>query len=175
MQSIACSPSLDRVIVTSVPLAPPSRSECLTPKLRSSCDGCGVAKVRCDRGQPGCSRCTMLGSTCVYGPSRRFGKPPRKRPGVDRAEATINKRTCTSWTAQDRDSHLSMVARELQTTNDSTQENSSHSDANVLPLFCGIDVVLYRGNEEYPLTSGFYSTVPFEQWFQLVLICPWLP
>ncbi|PMD36710.1 hypothetical protein L207DRAFT_568919 [Hyaloscypha variabilis F] len=50
------------------------------PKLRSSCEGCGNAKVKCDRGQPKCSRCATLQLTCVYGISLKHGKPPRKRP-----------------------------------------------------------------------------------------------
>ena len=50
------------------------------PKLRSSCDRCGAAKLKCDRGQPTCGRCLNLGQTCVYGVSRKMGKPPRDRP-----------------------------------------------------------------------------------------------
>ncbi|KAI0017594.1 hypothetical protein F4780DRAFT_587554 [Xylariomycetidae sp. FL0641] len=49
------------------------------PKLRSSCDGCGSAKLKCDRGQPECGRCITLGVPCVYGVSRKMGKPPRER------------------------------------------------------------------------------------------------
>ena len=48
------------------------------PKLRSSCDGCGSAKLRCDRGQPACGRCQSLDLVCFYGVSRKTGKPPRK-------------------------------------------------------------------------------------------------
>ncbi|KAH7120579.1 hypothetical protein EDB81DRAFT_814427 [Dactylonectria macrodidyma] len=51
---------------------PPKR-----PKLRTSCDQCGSAKVKCDRGQPDCARCVSHGRTCVYGVSRKMGKPPR--------------------------------------------------------------------------------------------------
>ena len=47
------------------------------PKVRSSCDGCGAAKLKCDRGQPECSRCVSYGIPCVYGISRRMGKPRR--------------------------------------------------------------------------------------------------
>ncbi|KAL6405872.1 hypothetical protein AUP68_11012 [Ilyonectria robusta] len=47
------------------------------PKLRTSCDQCGAAKVKCDRGQPECGRCVFHGRTCVYGVSRKMGKPPR--------------------------------------------------------------------------------------------------
>lgn len=53
------------------------------PKLRSSCDACGAAKVRCDKTQPRCGRCVAGGLSCVYGLSRKFGKAPRKKPPVD--------------------------------------------------------------------------------------------
>ncbi|KAE8552341.1 hypothetical protein TMatcc_002379 [Talaromyces marneffei ATCC 18224] len=46
------------------------------PKLRSSCDGCGMAKLRCDRTQPECGRCVSYGLPCVYGVSWRMGKAP---------------------------------------------------------------------------------------------------
>ncbi|KAI1780726.1 hypothetical protein F4818DRAFT_396598 [Hypoxylon cercidicola] len=49
------------------------------PRLRSSCDGCGTAKLKCDRNHPECGRCRALGLTCVYGISRKFGKPQRGR------------------------------------------------------------------------------------------------
>ncbi|KAI1759612.1 hypothetical protein GGR53DRAFT_527058 [Hypoxylon sp. FL1150] len=49
------------------------------PRLRSSCDGCGAAKLRCDRNHPECGRCRALGFACVYGISRKFGKPQRGR------------------------------------------------------------------------------------------------
>lgn len=49
------------------------------PKLRSSCDACGAAKLKCDRGQPECGRCISYGLTCHYGVSRKMGKPPRDK------------------------------------------------------------------------------------------------
>lgn len=48
-------------------------------KLRSSCDRCGAAKLRCDRSQPECARCLSVGIACVYGVSRKAGKPARNR------------------------------------------------------------------------------------------------
>ncbi|GES63899.1 hypothetical protein ATEIFO6365_0007058600 [Aspergillus terreus] len=47
------------------------------PKLRASCDECGAAKLKCDRGHPSCGRCISLGLKCVYGVSRKAGKPRR--------------------------------------------------------------------------------------------------
>jgi hypothetical protein len=70
------------------------------PKLRSSCDGCGAAKLKCDRRQPECGRCTDLSITCVYGVSRKMGKPPRDRVGQrgrspeDRQPSYVEKRKC---------------------------------------------------------------------------------
>ncbi len=52
-------------------------------KLRSSCDWCGAAKLRCDRSQPECTRCLSVGIACVYRVSRKAGKPPRNRDRLD--------------------------------------------------------------------------------------------
>lgn len=50
-----------------------------TPKLRASCDSCAAAKVKCGKERPRCARCVSCGTTCVYGPSRKHGKPGRHR------------------------------------------------------------------------------------------------
>ena len=57
-------------------------------KLRTSCDRCGAAKLKCDRGQPECGRCLSLGLPCVYGVSRKAGKPPRARHAELRTESS---------------------------------------------------------------------------------------
>ncbi|KAL5434929.1 hypothetical protein PMIN05_007515 [Paraphaeosphaeria minitans] len=44
-------------------------------KLRSSCDACSVAKVKCDSQGP-CERCRDNAINCFYSPSRRHGKQP---------------------------------------------------------------------------------------------------
>lgn len=49
------------------------------PKLRASCDRCGASKLKCDRGQPECERCISHGIPCVYGVSRKMGKPRRDK------------------------------------------------------------------------------------------------
>jgi hypothetical protein len=59
-----------------------------TPKLRSSCDACGDAKTKCDRNRPQCGRCIALNLSCVYGPSRQFGKRPRRLKASRPAAAT---------------------------------------------------------------------------------------
>lgn len=65
------------------------------PKLRSSCDACGAAKLRCDRDQPECSRCVSYGITCHYGVSRKMGKPRRDR-NQNPPSSTAEKPTLTS-------------------------------------------------------------------------------
>lgn len=45
------------------------------PKLRTSCDGCQEAKLGCSQEKPTCRRCLRHGTTCVYSPFRRIGRP----------------------------------------------------------------------------------------------------
>ncbi|KAK5661289.1 hypothetical protein OQA88_11184 [Cercophora sp. LCS_1] len=44
-------------------------------RLRASCDGCFLAKVKCSKARPLCSRCLSCGIDCRYSPSSRAGKP----------------------------------------------------------------------------------------------------
>ena len=74
-------------------------------KLRSSCEGCGYAKVKCDRGQPSCNRCIVQGVHCVYAISRKNGKPPRKR-------------VCMYLNAPNNSSYKDCVTREVRSCND---------------------------------------------------------
>ncbi|KAI6782090.1 uncharacterized protein J7T54_003510 [Emericellopsis cladophorae] len=46
--------------------APPKQ-----PRLRASCDGCFVAKIKCSKARPMCSRCLQNGLICHYSPSSR--------------------------------------------------------------------------------------------------------
>ena len=46
------------------------------PKLRASCDRCGLSKLKCDRQHPSCGRCQILELDCVYGISRKSSRKP---------------------------------------------------------------------------------------------------
>ncbi|MCJ1407781.1 hypothetical protein MMC19_001852 [Ptychographa xylographoides] len=48
----------------------------MSQKLRASCNACNVAKVRCTKSRPTCSRCAKHGDECVYSVSLRAGKRP---------------------------------------------------------------------------------------------------
>lgn len=54
---------------------PDSSSSPSKPKLRTSCDGCQEAKLGCSQEKPTCRRCLRHGTTCVYSPFRRIGRP----------------------------------------------------------------------------------------------------
>jgi hypothetical protein len=134
----------------------PASSPRTTEKLRSSCDGCGFAKVKCNRGQPDddCGRCSTLGLTCVYSPSRQFGKPPRKRPGasLDRTAGT-EKRTQTAWTS------------ETQNTREPAPTNLSNIVAAVPSLSCNFNATAVLGtNETNQQTTGFFPLLSLEDW-----------
>lgn len=48
-------------------------------RLRASCDGCYMSKVKCTKETPTCARCLNHGVVCKYSPSQRVGKPRRLR------------------------------------------------------------------------------------------------
>lgn len=76
-----------------MPEADARRSRPGRPKLRTSCNECGAAKLRCDRGQPECGRCVSHGISCVYGVSRKMGKPPRQKLPPSSAQASTDQVT----------------------------------------------------------------------------------
>lgn len=48
------------------------------PRVKSSCDACQNAKVRCSKDKPTCTRCNKNAQLCVYSVSRRLGRPRRQ-------------------------------------------------------------------------------------------------
>ncbi len=63
---------------TSAPkLSTPGKDKNL--KLRASCDSCAASKVKCSKEHPICARCLVINSPCIYGISRKHGKPGRTR------------------------------------------------------------------------------------------------
>ncbi|KAH8804533.1 hypothetical protein F5884DRAFT_796390 [Xylogone sp. PMI_703] len=53
-------------------------------KLRASCDACFLAKVKCSKARPICSRCLAWGEDCNYSPSARAGKPKSDGSRINR-------------------------------------------------------------------------------------------
>lgn len=51
-------------------------------RLRASCDACFLAKVKCSKAKPICSRCLACGADCRYSPSSRAAKPRPDGPNT---------------------------------------------------------------------------------------------
>lgn len=131
------------------------------PKLRSSCDECGTAKVKCSRSRPECSRCLSLGLNCIYGPSRKSGKPPRKRPCAEIAKVA-QKRVCASRGSED--GHVSHT-----TAPTLWREHNSAEPAQEGGSVVAADVDL---NLDFDVpsqfTPAFYPSIPLgDEWLQL--------
>ncbi|KAK3989306.1 hypothetical protein QBC44DRAFT_370261 [Cladorrhinum sp. PSN332] len=65
-----------------------SSSKPRQPRLRASCDGCFLAKVKCSKARPICSRCLACGIECRYSPSSRAGKPKSDSSSIQTSMAT---------------------------------------------------------------------------------------
>ncbi|KAL4960864.1 Zn(II)2Cys6 transcription factor domain-containing protein [Aspergillus stella-maris] len=48
-------------------------------KIRSTCNACQQAKIRCSHDKPFCKRCQKHNIKCIYSVSRRLGRPAKKR------------------------------------------------------------------------------------------------
>ena len=68
-------------------------------KLRASCDGCYLTKIKCNKARPMCSRCLTYGIDCVYSPSSRSGRT-KKRP--DRIASKIDNDSGFSSSSQEQ-------------------------------------------------------------------------
>jgi hypothetical protein len=84
-----------------------------TIKLRSSCDTCNEAKVRCSQSKPHCQRCLRLGTTCVYGLSRRSHKTA-PRIGASQTSALAYLYTNSQSTNSDGSDDIDQFRDDLQ-------------------------------------------------------------
>ncbi|KAJ5818946.1 hypothetical protein N7474_004537 [Penicillium riverlandense] len=55
-------------------------------KVRSTCNACQQAKIRCSHEKPTCRRCQKHKIDCVYSMSRRLGRPAKKGDSQSRLE-----------------------------------------------------------------------------------------
>lgn len=51
-------------------------------KVRSTCNACQQAKIRCSHEKPSCRRCQKHNIECIYSMSRRLGRPAKKKDPV---------------------------------------------------------------------------------------------
>lgn len=57
-------------------------------KVRSTCNACQQAKIRCSHEKPSCRRCQKHKIDCMYSVSRRLGRPAKKKEsqGIDQVD-----------------------------------------------------------------------------------------
>lgn len=79
LDSSRSTPATSAPSIKSPTSAPKSADKERRPKLRASCDACAASKVKCNKEHPICARCSANGSQCIYGVSRKHGKPGRTR------------------------------------------------------------------------------------------------
>jgi hypothetical protein len=134
------------------------------PKLRSSCDSCGIAKVKCDRKQPECDRCKALDQACVYGLSRHSGKPPRKRVATDLEVAGRCKRRAATIEAG-HSHHTTLGCVQPQDWSQSGPPKSSSLGIDTPPFAPSLTSTLWM-DERNEFSSAFFT--PFlNEWPQL--------
>ncbi|PYH87341.1 hypothetical protein BO71DRAFT_341250, partial [Aspergillus ellipticus CBS 707.79] len=51
-------------------------------KVRSTCNACQQAKIRCSHEKPSCRRCQKHNIECIYSISRRLGRPAKKKDSM---------------------------------------------------------------------------------------------
>jgi hypothetical protein len=133
------------------------------PKLRTSCDNCGVTKVKCDRGQPECGRCVALGLTCVYGLSRKFGKPPRKRlaTAVD-SITSLSYQKRKVWSAESCENYTTTSCGQHHGVYVPAQHEFSDLETQILPLPSGINTM--DMDEQNELGLAYFTSQPLDKW-----------
>ncbi|KAF2811742.1 uncharacterized protein BDZ99DRAFT_518993 [Mytilinidion resinicola] len=136
------------------------------PKLRSSCDSCGTAKVKCDRNQPECGRCATLGLACVYGLSRHFGKPPRKRPAIVLDEGAARCKKRTTHIDESRNHHIASDYTQPQSFNQSGQLEFSNSTPDMHSSTSGL-VNPLRMDEQDQFSSAIFPSLFLDEWPQM--------
>lgn len=96
-------------------------------KVRSACDSCHKAKMKCSKGTP-CAACARSGSRCCYSVSDRLGRPPksvakRQKSGVHTNTTSKGREMTTPQLFKGYDCH----SEELLTLDDMSVDAFSES------------------------------------------------
>ena len=83
------------------------------PKIRTSCDSCATAKVRCSKERPRCERCIECNFSCVYGLSMKHGKGSKKRQHPAYQPATDGFQSTCACSGQKYDDDLQQSFSDL--------------------------------------------------------------
>ncbi|KAI1651853.1 uncharacterized protein F4817DRAFT_83619 [Daldinia loculata] len=129
-----------------------------SPKVRSSCDSCGSAKIKCDRSRPRCRRCVTLGIDCIYGISRKLGRVPRRGLSA-RANSGTTIRTSTQaqrlWPDTNPESSINIAFEEPRQVHE-TLPSGSNTDVPVSSTY----------NHDQLVGLHLFNPLDIEQWPQ---------
>ena len=81
-------------------------------KLRASCDACHFAKVKCNKTEQGCKRCSSLGEKCYFSPAlpRHYQRRGSRKPSTDlNAPRGIPRSRCISNASSREHGHRTLV------------------------------------------------------------------
>lgn len=128
-------------------------------KLRLSCDECLQSKIKCDKQKPKCNRCRGLGRDCVYGVSRKVGRPPSATRAKGRENlANSTTPTRTTLIAPKDASNLDPAPPSSSETWQCTSTNSG-SD---LGVFNEWDEFSIEGIDPFELLNGWNEVTEHE-------------
>ncbi|KAI3326560.1 hypothetical protein HD806DRAFT_551632 [Xylariaceae sp. AK1471] len=144
-------------------------------RLRASCDGCFLAKVKCSKAHPICSRCLVCGIICHYSPSGRAGKPrsgsshnshPGSHHDAQQIHSLIDEKPITYSTLQQApQDHIFTIETDWATPPASVEGSMSRNPS----LAAGISLL---GGDQRTLSKQDPISAPPELYLATV---PWTP
>ncbi|KAL4979515.1 hypothetical protein BDW66DRAFT_157339 [Aspergillus desertorum] len=118
------------------------------PKLRSACNECHAAKVRCSGEKTGCQRCSNLRLKCAFSISR-IGKVPGKRSKANRATATASTPSSTSISTSSSSLSTPIMSPPLLMTSHSYESPRACDGRTAIPI-----------SASYPFTQDYVTGLP---------------
>lgn len=128
-------------------------------KLRESCDSCLLAKVKCSKARPLCSRCLSNGAPCDYSPSSRAGKRNRNNTSGAKARTVGNSSHALPAPSSPLPPNTSYLTRLMYPLLD--EEDRSLLNPNNGPIVDGVASPLLQHNTgiKVPLADGGIGTM----------------
>ncbi|KAI0550570.1 hypothetical protein F4679DRAFT_594746 [Xylaria curta] len=105
-------------------------------RIRTTCDNCYKAKMKCSRGNP-CETCARLGHKCFYSPSNRLGRPPKGQAKKGKVGAAADNATAPSSQLPDESTTATAAPRDDIKFEDSLTLDDMFMDVFLEPLPSG--------------------------------------
>ncbi|TRX91487.1 hypothetical protein FHL15_007711 [Xylaria flabelliformis] len=104
-------------------------------RIRTTCDSCYKAKMKCSRGNP-CETCARLGHKCFYSPSNRLGRPPKGQAKKGKVSTAVDA-TAQSSQLPDESTMATGAPRDDTKSEDSLTLDDMFMDVFLEPLPSG--------------------------------------